>query len=139
MKRISLLALVVISTTGPSLAQSNNTRLARTAAAGAIGYDGAWTFETTTTVGNCPALVPNFVTIHDNRVASTDGVSNSNPWGYVESDGTLVARFSNQGGHLARANGRLRGTDGNGAWSSSTDMCGGTWRARRGNADHASQ
>ena len=138
MKRISLLVLIAISFTGPSLAQSNNTRVARTPAVGASGYDGAWTFETTTTVGNCPALVPNYVTIRDNRVASTDGASN-NPWGYVESDGTIVARFSDQGGHLARANGHLRGTDGNGAWSSSTDMCGGTWHARRSNTDHASQ
>ena len=54
-------------------------------------------------------------------------------WGYVDTDGTIMTRFTAQG-HVARAHGQLRGNSGQGAWSSSTDMCGGTWRAQRGGA-----
>lgn len=103
-------------------------------------FDGAWTVQVTTTVGSCPALVPGAIDIREDRVAETPIMTASNarthPWGYVESDGTIVARFTTQG-HVARAHGQLRGNAGSGAWSSSTDMCGGTWKARRGGAERA--
>ncbi|PWB84306.1 MAG: hypothetical protein C3F11_02085 [Methylocystaceae bacterium] len=103
-------------------------------------FDGAWTIEVATTVGSCPALMPDSIDIEGDRVAETPIVIASNartlPWGYVESDGTFVARFTTQG-RIARAHGQLRGNAGSGAWSSSTDMCGGTWKARRGGAERA--
>ena len=56
----------------------------------------------------------------------------SSPWGYVESDGTFAAKFTDPNGHISRATGHLAGTSGAGAWSSGTDYCGGAWRAHRG-------
>jgi hypothetical protein len=104
-------------------------------------FDGAWTFEATTTVGSCPALLPNVVDIKGDLLADTVAVrpaanARATQWGYVESDGTIVARFTAQG-HVARAHGQLRGNAGSGAWSSSTDMCGGVWKARRGGTERA--
>jgi hypothetical protein len=138
MKPFIVLALAGAVMTAPAAAQPNKTRVARATTNEIASYDGPWSIEAATTVGNCPALVPASLTIRDNRVASAAGVS-ADPWGYVENDGTFVARFTDSGGHLARANGRLSGAGGSGAWSSSTDMCGGTWRARRASADRASQ
>lgn len=92
-------------------------------------YDGVWEFSSTTTSGSCPSIAPGDVTIQDSRVVSANG-GGAEPWGYVESDGTFVARFTT-GEHVSRANGSLRGDSGSGAWSSSTDFCGGTWRAQR--------
>lgn len=103
-------------------------------------FDGAWTIEATTTVGSCPALFPSAIDIKGDLLADTGAVAASSArttrWGYVESDGTIVARFTTQGS-VARAHGQLRGNAGSGAWSSSTDMCGGVWKARRGGAERA--
>jgi len=98
---------------------------------GARGFDGVWAFAATTTAGNCPGLTPSSVTIEGGRVVSVNGGALS-PWGYVESDGTFVARLTDSGGHISRAIGKLRSAAGTGAWSSSTDYCGGAWRASRG-------
>lgn len=138
MKQLLLLTLTAAVLSAPAAAQPNKTQVARTPASDAKNYDGAWTIEATTTVGSCPALVPAYLTIRGNRVASVGGVS-ADPWGYVEGDGTFVARFTDQGGRLARVNGRLSGAAGSGAWSSSTDMCGGTWRAQKTSAERAAQ
>jgi hypothetical protein len=138
MKQLIVLALAAAVISTPSAAQPNRTRVARATPAEIAGYDGSWIIEATTTVGKCPALVPASLTIQGNRVASAAGLS-TEPWGYVENDGTFVARFSDSSGHMARANGRLGGAGGSGAWSSSTDMCGGTWRARRDNQNSASR
>lgn len=101
------------------------------------GHDGAWVIEAATTVGSCDGLVPQAITIRDSKVAEAGG--GVSPWGYVEGDGTFVARFTNQSGQLARAQGKLSGHGGSGAWSSSTAMCGGTWRAARVGAERAAQ
>lgn len=111
----------------------------REAAAPEAGrFDGAWTIQAVTTVGSCPALIPGAVDIREDRVVQAPTVSKSDAisWGYVESDGTFVSRFTTQG-RIARAHGQLHGNAGSGAWSSSTDMCGGTWKARRGDAQRA--
>jgi hypothetical protein len=99
-------------------------------------FDGSWTFDVTTTVGSCPTLISNIVSIKESRIASIDDAAVS-PWGYVDANGTLVARLTKHSGQVARVHGQLRGSAGSGAWSSSTDMCGGTWRAHRGGAEHA--
>lgn len=137
MKRLRFPVVVLGLTIGASAGLAAPREAAHEPEAGR--FDGAWTIEATTTVGSCPALVPNAIDIRSDRVAETavDAVSKRTaPWGYVESDGTIVARFTTQG-RIARAHGQLRGNAGSGAWSSSTDMCGGVWKARRGGAERA--
>jgi hypothetical protein len=89
--------------------------------------NGSWTIDVATSVGNCPALVPTGLTIADNKITSVSGAGVA-PWGYVDEDGNIVARFTDEGGRVARFHGTVKGGRGSGAWSSSTDMCGGTWR-----------
>jgi hypothetical protein len=96
---------------------------------GAKGADGLWRFESTTTSGSCPSLEPRDVTIQGGHIVAANGGA-SQPWGYVESDGTFVARFTDaSGSHVSRAVGSLKGGAGKGAWSSASDYCGGNWRA----------
>ncbi len=102
------------------------------------GYDGSWAFESTTTSGNCPTLTPINVVVQAGRVVSANN-GTSTPWGYVEPDGTFVARFTDANGHVSRASGRLNGASGTGAWSSGSDFCGGAWRARRGDGGKAAR
>jgi len=104
---------------------------AESTAASARDPNGVWSIEATTSVGSCPALIPSGLEIADGKIASVSG-ANVAPWGYVDSDGAIVARFTGEGDRVARFHGTLKGGKGSGAWSSSTDMCGGTWRASRG-------
>lgn len=99
-------------------------------AAAPRNVDGAWVIDWATTVGNCPTLVPSGLTIADKKITSVSGADVA-PWGYVDEEGNIVARFTAKGGdeHVARFHGSLKAGKGSGAWSSSTDMCGGTWRA----------
>ena len=90
--------------------------------------NGTWTVEASTTVGSCPSLIPSSLTLADNKIASGGG-ANVQVWGYLEEEGNIVARFTGEGEHVARFHGTLKGGKGSGAWSSSTDMCGGNWRA----------
>jgi hypothetical protein len=137
MTRGSFVAVILISTlaAGAAQAERRHTRVERapSSAAAPSGYDGNWTIEATTTVGACAPILPSAVTIQGNRIVQASGGA---PWGYIEGDGVIVARFSD-GGRLARAHGSLRGGSGAGAWSSSTDYCGGTWRAARSGASAA--
>ncbi len=94
--------------------------------ASGAAWNGAWRIEAATAVGNCPGLIPPTIDIVDGRIAQG---AQGEAWGHVEG-GVLVARFTT-GGHVARLHGNLRGGEGSGAWSSSTDLCGGTWRAER--------
>lgn len=105
---------------------------ARPAAAASVGGpNGVWTIEATTSVGNCPGLIPASLQIAENKISAATG-ANVSVWGYVDGEGNLVARFTGDGGRVVRFSGQLRGGRGSGAWSSSTDMCGGAWRASRG-------
>ncbi|WP_457795581.1 hypothetical protein [Methylocystis sp. S23] len=97
-------------------------------AAPARDPNGAWAVEATTSVGNCPSLIPTTLQIADNKISSAEGASVES-WGYVDDGGNIVARFTGAGEHIARFHGTLKGGKGSGAWSSSTDMCGGTWKA----------
>jgi len=130
MKRMILGVAAAALLVGGASAKSRVTRAERSESAAApVGkLDGAWVIDAATTVGACPGLVPQTITIRDGKVTDASGVS---PWGYVEGDGTFVARFTTQSGHMARTQGRLGAGGGSGAWSSNTDMCGGTWRAAR--------
>lgn len=98
--------------------------------AAARDVNGSWTIESATTVGTCPQFIPSALTIADNKIAGASGAEVA-PWGYVDADGNIVGRFTAKGDgeHVARFHGALKGGRGSGAWSSSTDMCGGTWSA----------
>ena len=128
MKARILLLAAAMAATGAARAQPGSAG-AEPSALG-TGYDGAWSFESTTTAGNCPTLVPVNVVLRGGRVISANSGASS-PWGYVESDGTFAAKFTDANGHVSRATGHLAGTSGSGAWSSGSDYCGGAWRAHR--------
>lgn len=89
--------------------------------------NGSWSIEATTSVGSCAGLIPTSLTIAEGKIAGADG-ANVVAWGYVDESGNIVARFTGEGERVARFHGSLKGGKGSGAWSSSTDMCGGTWR-----------
>ncbi|QGM96469.1 hypothetical protein [Methylocystis parvus] len=90
--------------------------------------NGSWSIEATTSVGTCPSLIPTKLQIAEGKIASAEGAAVES-WGYVDEEGNIVARFTGSGDHIARFHGTLKGGKGSGAWSSSTDMCGGTWKA----------
>jgi len=92
--------------------------------------DGEWRVEATTSVGACGGLIPGSLTIADHKIASASGVS-ATIWGYVDEAGQIVARFTETSGRVVRLHGQLGETVGSGAWSSSTDLCGGVWHATR--------
>lgn len=134
--RFWAIALAASLTTGGALAKDHKERshhrkeAAAEPAATASQRDpnGSWRVEAVTSVGNCPALIPSKLQIADNKLAAAEGAAVSS-WGYVDEDGNIVARFTAEGDHVARFHGALKGGKGTGAWSSSTDMCGGTWKA----------
>lgn len=95
--------------------------------------NGRWNIEATTTVGECQLFIPTSVEIVENKIADAPGPAGS-AWGYVDEEGTIVARFTGEGERVVRFHGTLRSGKGSGAWSSSTDLCGGTWRAARSDA-----
>jgi hypothetical protein len=141
MKRSWTVLALTVAFGGAAVAAQHKARVAKERPGAVMepasqNFDGSWVLEVTTTVGPCPGSVADVVSIRDNRIVAIDerGVS---PWGYVENDGTLVARFTKEDGRILRIHGQLRGSAGSGAWSSSTDMCGGAWRATRGDAEHA--
>jgi len=123
------IAAVVLCVASPSLARRSSQGGGEDVSSGGRN-DGVWTFQSTTTAGNCPALAPRDVTIQGGHVVSANGGA-SQPWGYVEGNGTFVARFTDQNGHVSRAVGKLSGSSGKGAWSSGSDYCGGRWTASR--------
>jgi hypothetical protein len=129
MKVRTLLLAAAMAVAGAAEAQPAKTSVEPSALG--TGYDGAWSFESTTTAGNCPTLVPVNVVVQGGRVISANSGA-STAWGYVESDGTFAAKFTDANGHVSRATGHLAGTSGAGAWSSGSDYCGGAWRAHRG-------
>lgn len=139
MKLGMLAALAICLAAGGALAKPHKARRHADEAATAprgdpVGaIDGSWTIETTTSVGSCPALIPDALQISGNNIAAAPGAAVAT-WGYVEANGAIVARFTTEGGRVTRFHGQLRGAGGSGAWSSSTDLCGGTWRATRSQA-----
>jgi len=124
------IAALVLSVASPSLARRSSQQGGGDDSSSGGRNDGVWTFQSTTTAGNCPALTPRDVTIQGGHVVSANGGA-SQPWGYVEGNGTFVARFTDPNGHVSRAVGKLSGSSGKGAWSSGSDYCGGRWTASR--------
>lgn len=92
--------------------------------------NGVWSVQAVTSVGACSNLIPDSLVIVDNKITETTG-ANVSVWGYVDETGAITARFTSSDEHVARFHGRFRGSNGVGAWSSSTDLCGGSWHAVR--------
>ncbi len=92
--------------------------------------NGVWSVQATTTVGACSNLIPDRLVIVDNKITETTG-ANVSVWGFIDETGAITARFTSSDEHVTRFHGRFRGANGAGAWSSSTDLCGGSWRAVR--------
>ena len=126
---VASLAALVLCAASPSLARRSS-QGSGDGSSGGGRNDGVWTFNSSTTAGSCPALEPRDVTIQGGHVVSANGGA-SQPWGYVEGNGTFVARFTDANGHVSRAVGKLSGSFGKGAWSSGSDYCGGRWTASR--------
>jgi hypothetical protein len=131
--RLGVIAIMASLAASGAIAKPHKRHVAAKPAAAAAAprdVNGSWTIESATTVGNCPQFIPSALTIADNKIASASGADVA-PWGYVDEEGNIVGRFTakGEGEHVARFHGALKGGKGSGAWSSSTDMCGGTWRA----------
>ena len=133
MKRVAAALAIVLAAT---VADARSAKHAKSAAGSpeasmTRNIDGEWRVEATTTVGTCGGLIPGSLTIADHKIVSASGVP-ATSWGYVDEAGQIVARFTESGGRVVRLHGQLNETAGSGAWSSSTDLCGGVWRATRG-------
>ncbi|MEF3366469.1 hypothetical protein V3H18_07975 [Methylocystis sp. 9N] len=133
MKQLLLMLAICVAAGGANAKQPSKTKPkpgSEQAASMPGDPNGSWTVEATTTVGECPTLIPPSLEIADNRIAPTQGAQLSS-WGYVDQEGSIVARFTGSGERVVRLHGTMRGGQASGAWSSSTDMCGGVWRASR--------
>lgn len=130
--RFWIISLAACLAAGGAVAKTRKPRADAQEASAGGGRDanGSWRIDAATTVGNCPSLIPTGLVVADNRIASAAG-ANVSVWGYVDDSGNIVARFTGEGEHVARFHGALKNNAGSGAWSSSTDMCGGSWRAVR--------
>ena len=111
-----LFAAALIGSAAPASAFSNR-------------FDGAWTVDVHTTVGNCQPEIEGVVTIQSGRIVASNAADTA-VWGYVEDSGDVSARFT-QGQAILRASGKAKAALASGAWSSNTNYCGGTWSARR--------
>ena len=92
-------------------------------------FDGNWSVDLRTTVGECQQGVAGEVTVQEGRIVASSG-EKIEAWGYIEDNGVVVARFT-QGQAMLRANGTIKGAKASGAWSSNTNYCGGTRTAQR--------
>lgn len=114
-RRFSVVVAAVLAAT-PALAFSSK-------------FDGSWSVDLRTTVGECQQELAGEVTVQEGRIVASSG-ENIEAWGYIEDTGTVVARFT-QGQAMLRASGAIKGAKASGAWSSNTNYCGGTWTALR--------
>jgi hypothetical protein len=125
MNRVVLITGLILIVTDASAAASKSTE-----PVGSGNANGSWSVQATTSVGSCSSLIPDSLVIVDNKISETTG-ANVSVWGYIDETGGITARFTSSDEHVARFHGRFRGSNGAGAWSSSTDLCGGSWRAVR--------
>lgn len=125
MNRVVLITLLSLIVVGASVAASKSTE-----PAGPGKANGVWSVQAITSVGACSNLIPDSLVIVDNKISETTG-TNVSVWGYIDETGAITARFTSSDEHVVRFHGRFRGSNGAGAWSSSTDLCGGSWRAVR--------
>ena len=125
MNRVVLITGLILIVTDASAAASKSTE-----PVGSGNANGSWSVQATTSVGSCSSLIPDSLVIVDNKISETTG-TNVSVWGYIDETGAITARFTSSDEHVARFHGRFRGSNGAGAWSSSTDLCGGSWRAVR--------
>jgi hypothetical protein len=103
--------------------------LSSLSAAAQTSHNGRWSVDVVTTVGKCEPSAHAVVTIKDNHVVGIDD-QDVQAWGYIDETGTFVGHFS-KGERVLRANGKVKGGEASGPWSSNTDYCGGEWKAHK--------
>ena len=103
---------------------------ARTARAGAGGYDGIWNVLIITQTGSCDAAYSYPFRVSGGRISTAGAAEVS---GSVASGGSVAVRIR-LGGSVATGSGRLGGGSGGGRWSArlSGGNCSGRWQATRG-------
>jgi len=101
------------------------TRYARTRA-----FDGVWSVAIFTQAGSCPASLRYPAVISNGQVVKAEGEFGYDISGAVYSTGTIVVTVS-AGGQSATGRGRLKRTQGSGAWVATGGQCRGLWKAAR--------
>jgi len=113
---ISVLALGLV--TAPSLP-----------AAAGDQFDGVYSVEVMTDVGNCAKTYHGTVTIEGGHVKATSEAGAS-AFGLVDTEGTISMQFRDQD-EIAHVAGHAKGLKAQGTWSTPVSQCGGRWRAER--------
>lgn len=96
----------------------------------AAPFDGQWSFDVSTEVGNCEPVRQYPVIVADSRMASGENAATTTV-GTIETNGSLWGRFSSAE-DVVRLQGKLTKTGGSGTWSSGSRYCGGKWHAHKG-------
>jgi hypothetical protein len=123
--RLCVFAALCAAFTAPAAARLHHKK------ASSEGFDGTYSVEIRTTDGHgsCPASYAGTLTIQNFRVvALSDPAATAS--GGIESDGTISLAFR-RNDQIANVGGQMKGSGGNGFWSSPTAFCGGLWRAAR--------
>lgn len=104
--------------------------LAMASHAMAASFDGTWSFDVSTEVGDCEPLRHYPVIVSESRMGPGESADTATV-GSIEANGSLWGRFSTTE-DVVRIQGRLSKAVGSGSWSSGNRYCGGTWRAHKG-------
>ncbi len=112
-----------IACSGPADAQSKHGDLSEKA------FDGVYTVDIETSVGDCEKSRQVMMAISNGRVAAIQDPSIQTT-GLIDPHGSvsLALRKDNDITHIG---GKMKGKTGVGTWSSPTRQCGGSWRAAR--------
>ena len=102
----------------------------RTQQAASRAYDGLWSVSIHTAYGPCDATYRYPARIVGGRVLQADNDFSYQISGAVVASGAIGVTVY-RGGQSATGYGRLRGSSGSGRWSTSGNMCYGTWSAMR--------
>jgi hypothetical protein len=96
----------------------------------ASAYDGIWSVEIVTYMGDCNRGYRYPLRIWQGRIMKADSDPNYNVAGVVTRTGAIGVTVSG-GGQTASGTGRLRGNVGAGIWHTSNGECSGRWSAQR--------
>ncbi len=92
-------------------------------------YDGVWSVQGTTDVGDCAKTFSGEIEVRDNDIVSSTA-EGARIVGAIDATNAVWARLTGGKG-VARASGKAGGAAASGAWSSGSAYCGGRWTARR--------
>lgn len=92
-------------------------------------FDGVYTVDIETTVGECEKSRQIMMAIANGHVAATDDPSIQSS-GMIDTHGSVSLAFKKDA-DITHVGGHMKGKAGVGTWSSPTRQCGGSWRAAR--------